>query len=140
MLELGSTQTFWGAGECAMIIETVWNQNQEDVEEQMGRNGDVLRMLCQTKNTVKDTCTEAGIVQESMWKLPPPAAAGAILIPTLLATLLRPSPLLLYQAIIHLAQASSPPTTVPVMSLMVYLQSVFLERTVCAKRNLHSDS
>ncbi|KAF9622024.1 hypothetical protein IFM89_029308 [Coptis chinensis] len=35
--------------------------NQVDVEEQMGRNGGVQEMLC------NDTCTEAALVQESLW-------------------------------------------------------------------------
>ncbi|KAF9618275.1 hypothetical protein IFM89_000910 [Coptis chinensis] len=41
--------------------------NQLDVEEQMGRNGGVQEMLRLNRNNVSDTCTDAALVQETLW-------------------------------------------------------------------------
>lgn len=43
-------------------------QSQEGAEEQMGRNGGAQETQLLTKSTASDTCTEAALVQESLWK------------------------------------------------------------------------
>ena len=42
--------------------------SQEGAEEQMARNGGAQKRLTQILSTVRDTCTEAKTVQESLWK------------------------------------------------------------------------
>lgn len=51
-----------------LIMGLWWIQNLIGVEELMERNGGVVRMWCLTRSTVKGTCTEVEIVQESLWK------------------------------------------------------------------------
>ena len=46
-----------------------WIQSQEDVDEQMERNGGVVKTQSQITSTVRGTCTEGASVQESLWKL-----------------------------------------------------------------------
>ena len=51
-----------------LIMGVWWIQSLIGVEELMERNGGVVRMWCLTRSTVKDTCIEVEIVQESLWK------------------------------------------------------------------------
>lgn len=46
-----------------------WTQSQADAEEQMGKNGDVIKKQFRITSTVRGMCTEGACVQESLWKL-----------------------------------------------------------------------
>lgn len=58
----------WGG----TVFRWVWGgkliQSQGGAGEQMERNGDAQKKHTQTQSTVRDTCTEAETVQESLWK------------------------------------------------------------------------
>ena len=51
------------------VLAEKQTQSQEGAEERMERNGGAQKKHTQTPSTVSGTCTEARIVQESLWNL-----------------------------------------------------------------------
>jgi hypothetical protein len=63
--------TYLGVLLFSWVLPKTVTQNLVDAEEQMGKSGVARRMHFLIQNTVNATCTEAEIVQESLWKHPP---------------------------------------------------------------------
>lgn len=58
----------WGGTVSRWVWGGKLTQSQGGAGEQMGRNGGAQKKHTQTQSTVRDTCTEAETVQESLWK------------------------------------------------------------------------